>query len=92
MPRVEPTQRSAERVLPPWENRPALTEEWLGGLLKAWGVRSPSTGRWLSPAQAALESSAELVIFVQYDAMMLLFTVEIWEAGQRVYGIDDWLG
>ena len=89
---MEQTQLSAERVLPPWENRLAETEDWLGGLLKAWGVRSASTGRWLSPAQAALESSSELVIFVQYDAMMLLFTVEIWEDGQRVYGIDDWMG
>ena len=86
------TQLSAERVLPPWQQRLSETEAWLGGLLKAWGVRSASTGRWLSAAQAALESDAELVIFVQYDAVMHLFTVELWEEGRRVYGIDDWLG
>ena len=89
---MQRTQLSAERVLPPWQHRAAEADEWLGGLLKAWGVRSSSTGRWLSPAQAALEGSAELVIFVQYDAMMLLFTVELWDSGQRVYGIDDWMG
>ncbi len=86
------TQMSAERVLPPWTDRQSQAEEWLGGLLKAWGVRSSSTGRWLSAAQAALESSSELVMFVQYDSVMLLFTIEIWEQGQRVYGIDDWVG
>lgn len=86
------TQLSAERVLPAWQQRLPETEEWLGGLLKAWGVRSSSTGRWLSAAQAALESDAELVIFVQYDSVMHLFTVELWESGRRVYGIDDWLG
>ena len=89
---VDRTQLSAERVLPPFGNRHAEAEEWLGGLLKAWGVRSSSTGRWLSAAQAKLESDAELVIFVQYDALMLLFTVELWAGGERVYGIDDWLG
>lgn len=83
---------STERVLPPLEDRRAEAEEWLGGVLKAWGIRSSSTGRWLSAAQATLEGSTELIIFVQYDALLLLFTVEIWEAGRRVYGIDDWLG
>lgn len=82
----------AERVLPPWEARRAEAEEWLGGVLKEWGVRSSSTGRWLSAAQATLEGSNELEIVVQYDAMLLLFTIEIWESGRRVYGIDDWLG
>ena len=89
---MDSTQMSAERVLPAWVDRQAQAEEWLGGLLKAWGVRSTSTGRWLSAAQAALESRAELVMFVQYDSVMLLFTIEIWEQGQRVYGIDDWVG
>lgn len=89
---MEPTQLSVERVLPPVVDRLARTEEWLGGVLKAWGVRSSSTGRWLSPAQAQLESETELVIFVQYDALVLLFTIELWADGRRVYGIDDWLG
>ena len=89
---MEPTQKNVERVLVPAPNRRAATEEWLGGVLKAWGVRSSSTGRWLSAAQEKLESDAELVIFVQYDALMLLFTIEIWDEGERVYGIDDWLG
>lgn len=89
---METTQPSAERVLPPWENRRAEAEAWLGGLLTAWGVRSASTGRWLSAAQATLEGDAEIVMFVQYDTVLLLFTIEIWQNGRRVYGIDDWLG
>ena len=89
---MDRTQLSAERVLPPFRNRRAETEEWLGGVLKAWGVRSSDSGRWLSAAQGDLKSDAELVIFVQYDALMLLFTVELWADGERVYGIDDWLG
>lgn len=89
---MKQTQLSAERVLPAVPGRSAEAEQWLGGLLKAWGVRSSSTGRWLSPAQAELESDTELVMFVQYDSLMLLFTIEIWASGQRVYGIDDWLG
>lgn len=83
---------SAERVLPPVGGRLQQTEEWLGGLLTAWGIRSSSSGRWLSAAQAELASDTELVIFVQYDSLMLLFTIELWASGQRVYGIDDWLG
>lgn len=79
-------------MLPPVEDRLGQTEEWLGGLLKAWGVRSSVTGRWLSAAQAEMENETELVIFVQYDSLMLLFTVELWESGHRVFGIDDWLG
>ena len=89
---MDRTQLSAERVLPPLGNRAAEAQEWLGGVLNAWGVRSAATGRWLSAAQAELESDTELVIFVQYDALMLLFTVELWADGERVYGIDDWLG
>jgi hypothetical protein len=83
---------SAERTLPPVPGRRAETEAWLGGLLKAWGVRSASTGRWLTAAEAAFDTSGELVIFAQYDSLMLLFTIEIWDNGQRVYGIDDWVG
>lgn len=83
---------SAERTLPPVGDRRAEAEAWLGGLLKAWGVRSASTGRWLTAAEAALDASGELVIFAQYDSLMLLFTIEIWESGHRVYGIDDWVG
>ena len=59
---------------------------------RASGVRSLSTGRWLFAAQATLQGSTEVIIFVQYDAMLLLFTIEIYESGQRVYAIDDWLG
>lgn len=89
---METTQLSAERVLPPGPGRRAEAEEWLGSVLKAWAVRSSSTGRWLSAAQASLESKSELVMFVQYDALLLLFTIELWRDGDLVYGIDDWLG
>lgn len=84
--------RQAECVLPPWVSRRASAEAWLGGVLTAWGVRAASTGRWLSAAQAALDGDAELVLFVQYDEVLLLFSIEIWASGQRVYGVDDWLG
>ena len=89
---MDGNQWSAGRVLQPWGDRRAEAEAWLGGLLTAWGIRSPATGRWLSAAEAKLEGSGEMVIFVQYDTMLLLFTIEIWEDGQRIYGIDDWLG
>lgn len=81
-----------ERVLPPRPNRRADAEAWLGELLEDWGVRSSSTGRWLSAAQLDLEGTSELVIFVQYDPILLLFTVEIWQGTRRIHGIDDWLG
>jgi hypothetical protein len=84
--------RNAEHVLPPWASRSADAEAWLGGVLKTWGVRASSTGRWLSGAQDALQGEAELVLFAQYDEALLLFTVEIWRSGRRIYGIDDWLG
>lgn len=89
---MQSTQLQAERTIPAGPGRRAAAEEWLGGVLKQWDVRSASTARWLAPAQETLDSPEELVLLAQYDPGMLLFTIEIWRSGRRVYGIDDWLG
>lgn len=89
---MDRTQRSAERLFPPTERRGEDAEAWLDELLQEWGVRSAPTRRWLLPARPALQQPDNLVLFAQYDSLLLLFTLEMWRAGQRVYGIDDWLG
>ena len=86
------TALHAARDFPGAQNRRADAEQWLGELLREWDVRSASTGRWLAAAQETLDSGDELVLFAQWDPTILLFTLEIWQAGRTVYGIDDWLG
>ena len=83
---------SADRAFHGGRTRRAEAEQWLGELLQRWDVRSASTGRWLAAAQETLEKPGELVLTAQYDASLLLFTLEIWRNGRVVYGIDDWLG
>jgi hypothetical protein len=90
--RVISAQRSAERTLPADARRTVDAETWLQEQLRTWGVPVGSAGRWLSSARSVLERRGELVIFAQYDPVLLLFTVELWSGGKRVYGIDDWLG
>ena len=89
---MQSTQLTAERTFPGGTQRMAEVEYWLGQVLKTWDVRSASTGRWLAGAQHMLERSDELAVMVQYDAALLLFTLEIRRFGHLVYGIDDWLG
>ena len=81
-----------QRAFPEGRRRRADAEQWLGELLQEWQLQSASTGRWLAAAQDTLDSPGELVLSVQYDPDLLLFTLEIRRAGRAVYGIDDWLG
>ena len=86
------TELTAQRAFSRSDSHPALVEDWLGVVLKAWDVPSASTARWLAPARDVLERSDPLVVLAQYDATLLLFTLEISRSGKTVYGIDDWLG
>lgn len=61
-------------------------------MLTEWAVRSAMADRWLASAERALEEPGDLVLFVQYDAALSLFTLEIWREGDRIFGIDDWVG
>lgn len=88
---MQSSLQSAERAFAARRQRPEDAETWLGELLDEWSVRG-SVGRWLAAARPVMETQNELVLFAQYDPVLLLFSVEIWQAGKRVYGIDDWLG
>ena len=86
------TQLSAEQVLSCGSGCADDAEAWLRGLLEAWDIPMASSSRLLAGAQDRLSGHGELVMFVQYDTSLLLLTLELWQAGRTVYGIDDWLG
>ena len=86
------TQRSAERVFSGGSGRAAAADAWLRQLFDSWDIRTASTARLLAGAHDRLTGQDDLVVLVQYDTSLRLFSLEVWESGRTVYGIDDWLG
>ena len=83
---------SAQRSLPAAPRRRSDAERWLEALLPQWSLQPGLAGRWLASADTHLRSEADMVLAVEYDAEMQVFTLELWRGNRRVYGIDDWLG
>ncbi len=83
---------SAQRSLPAASRRRSDAERWLEALLPQWSIQPGLAGRWLASADTHLRSDADMVLRVEYDPAVQVFTLELWRGDQRVYGIDDWLG
>ena len=62
-------------------------ERFLAEALLVWQVRSALAGLGLRSAVAALQAPGE--VLVEFDPGLRLLTVELWEGGRRVFGIDD---
>lgn len=89
---LSPTGRHANLVLPPERRRRAAAEQQLGQVLEAWGLQPALAGRWLAPADSHLGTDLEITLGAEYDPELQVCTVELWQDGRRVYGIDDWVG
>ena len=61
-------------------------------LAQEWRIAEAPSQRWLLGARHLLEGDEELELFAQYDDVLQIVSIELWVAGVRVFGIDDWVG
>ena len=73
-------------------DRAAQADEWLRTVLGEWELPPGLGRRWLAAAGEHLHGDAADEVFLQWDTVMGLVTVELWCEGRVVYGIDDFIG
>lgn len=86
------TQLGAQATFEPMTRRRAHAEMWLEGVLADWSVQPGLAGRWLASAERHMNAADPLTLRAEYDQQLSLFTFEVWRDGERVFGIDDWIG
>jgi hypothetical protein len=64
-------------------------QRWAQATLGEWGLRS-SLGRARVPF--AQRADGECTLTLEYDEDAHLLAVELWQDGQRLFGLDDWVG
>ncbi len=85
------TRRTATRPVPAGLVASDLGD-WLGATCADWGLPPTSGARWVSALSRPLPHEGALELYLEYDPVTELATVELWQEGQVCYGIDDWLG
>lgn len=65
---------------------------WLSATLTEWHLPAGLGRRWLAGAGEHLGPSGADELYLQFDAVMGLVTVELWQEGRVLFGIDDWVG
>ena len=63
---------------------------WASDVLHSWGVRSSLGRAWVSAATTATQSGP-CQLDLEYDKRASLLSVDVWQAGRRVFGLDDWV-
>lgn len=63
---------------------------WATDVLHGWGLRSSIVRAW-EPAARQATRSAPCALDLEYDRRASLLSVDVWQAGRRVFGLDDWV-
>lgn len=63
---------------------------WASDVLHEWGVRSSLVRAWESAAREA-SRTAPCAVDLEYDRRASLLSVDVWQDGHRVFGLDDWV-
>lgn len=79
-------------LLPAAADREAAARRAVAQLVQQWRLPSFRSQRWLSAAVEVLAGPGALELFLQYDPVSMVVTLELWAHGRTVFGIDDWLG
>lgn len=67
-------------------------EQWTVARLAEWGLPTHMARLWIDSAAPSFRPVAEGEIVLEYEAELGIVTCEMWCAGQRVFGLDDWVG
>jgi hypothetical protein len=77
----------SRRVVPEHQD---AAQRWAQATLgEEWGLRSSLGRAWVPFAQRA---DGECTLTLEYDDDAHLLAVELWQDGQRLFGLDDWVG
>lgn len=63
---------------------------WATEVLHAWGVRSALGRAWEVAARQATRTGP-CALDLEYDRRASLLSVDVWQCGHRVFGLDDWV-
>jgi hypothetical protein len=67
-------------------------EQWAVARLAEWGLPTHMARLWIDSAAASFRPVADGEIVLEYEAELGIVTCEMWSAGRRVFGLDDWVG
>lgn len=79
-------------LLPAGADREAAAQRAVAQFVQQWRLPSFRSQRWLSAAVEVLAGPGALELFLQYDPVSTVVTLELWAHGKTVFGIDDWVG
>ena len=68
------------------------TAEQVGSHLSGWGVATSAPALWAASAAAHVHDAEGAEWTVEWDEDLQLVSFEVWQAGRRLFGLDDWLG
>ncbi|MFN2539690.1 MAG: hypothetical protein ABR549_16270 [Mycobacteriales bacterium] len=92
MHRTKPTRQSLTLELGSPRGRWERAQTALLQSVVEWGLPDVRARRYLGSARALLEGPDDLTLYVQYDEITQLLTVELWSGASVMFGIDDWNG
>jgi hypothetical protein len=72
--------------------RADAAERWTVDRLAEWGLPTHMARLWIDSAAPCLTPVTEGEIVLEYEAELGIVTCEMWSAGRRVFGLDDWVG
>lgn len=84
--------RLTARVELPVVDRMQTAQAAVAALVSSWRLPALRSQRWLAAAGPVLADPAPLELFVQLDRVSQILTLELWQDGLLVFGIDDWVG
>ena len=68
------------------------TAQQVGTRLTAWGVTTSAPALWAASAAEHVRDATGAEWTVEWDEDLRLVSFEVWQAGRRLFGLDDWLG
>ena len=71
---------------------PDRAEQWAVDRLSEWGLPTHLAKLWMDSAAPRLTPLVEGEIVLEYEADLGIVTCELWSDGQRLFGLDDWIG
>jgi hypothetical protein len=71
---------------------PDRAERWATERLAEWGLPTHMAKLWMDSAAPRLTPLVEGEIVLEYEADLGIVTCELWSGGQRLFGLDDWVG
>jgi hypothetical protein len=67
-------------------------EQWTVQRLAEWGLPTHMARLWIDSAAPRLVPAVEGEIVLEYEADLGIVTCEMWSGGERLFGLDDWVG